>query len=250
MADYQIVYLICIPLIIAAEYRFGRNQLTQNRYDRWFNNLSLGLLNEAILLAAPVFIPLLVAPESTVSPVHPLLATLVVFLILDLTGYWLHRAYHQVNALWRLHRVHHCDLELDYSTTFRHHPGEVVISLVVMYLLMTTLNLEASQVIPYAITVRAVQLFAHSNIRLNARAEAVIHLLVVTPGIHQFHHSQHQLQTDSNFGEVLTIWDRLFGTYTCPRRTKEPTVIGLSEFTSENDQSVVGLLALPLRSTH
>ncbi|NMT65105.1 sterol desaturase family protein [Marinobacter orientalis] len=247
MATYQILYLIGIPLIIAAEYRFARNKLFQDRYDRWFSNLSLGFINEAVLLASPVMIPLLLLPESHSSTLHPLLAALVAFLVLDLAGYWLHRAYHHFRATWRLHRVHHCELELDFSTTFRHHPGEVIISLLVIYLVMATLALTPAQVIPYMVAVRAAQLLAHSNIRLNARAEALINLLFVTPGTHQFHHSRHQPQTDSNFGEVLTVWDRMFGTYTCPGSCPAPASFGLEEFSEVRDQRLGSLLLLPLR---
>ncbi|MFN2362013.1 MAG: sterol desaturase family protein [Marinobacter sp.] len=248
MATYQLLYLISIPLIIAAEHRFARNKLLLDRYDRWFNNLSLGFISEAVLLASPVLIPLLLLPESSPSHLHPLLGALAAFLILDLAGYWLHRTYHHFGALWRLHRVHHSDLELDYSTTFRHHPGEVVVSLLVIYLVMATLALTPAQVIPYVIAVKAAQLLAHSNIRLGAHTEPLINLLFVTPGTHQFHHSRHQLQTDSNFGEVLTIWDRLFGTYTCPRNTREPAAFGLDEFSEARDQRLGALLMLPLRS--
>lgn len=249
MATYQILYLISIPLIIAAEYRFTRNELLRDRYDRWFNNLSLGLINEAVLLASPVLIPLLLLTEPPSPYLHPLLAALAAFLVLDLAGYWLHRAYHHFGAFWRLHRVHHSDLELDYSTTFRHHPGEVLVSLLVIYLVMAVLALTPAQVIPYVIAVKAVQLLAHSNIRLDARTEPLINLLFVTPGTHQFHHSRQQPQTDSNFGEVLTIWDRLFGTYTCPLNSPEPAAFGLDEFSEARHQRLGALLALPLRST-
>ncbi len=248
MATYQILYLISIPLIIAAEYRFARNELFQDRYDRWFNNLSLGFINEAVLLASPVLISLLLLPESPSSHLNPLLGALAAFLVLDLASYWLHRAYHHFGALWRLHRVHHCDLELDYSTTFRHHPGEVVVSLLVIYLVMATLALTPTQVIPYVIAVKAAQLLAHSNIRLGTRTESLINLLFVTPGTHQFHHSRHQPQTDSNFGEVLTVWDRLLGTYTCPRSSPEPAAFGLDEFSEARDQRLGALLVLPIRS--
>lgn len=248
MPTYQILYLISIPLIIAAEYRFARNELVRDRYDRWFNNLSLGFINEAVLLASPVLIPLFLLPGSPTAHLPPLLAALVAFVVLDLSGYWLHRAYHQFSLLWRLHRVHHCDLDLDYSTTFRHHPGEVVVSLLIIYLVMASLALAPSQVIPYVIAVKAAQLLAHANIRLNPRTESLINLLFVTPGTHQFHHSRHQPQTDSNFGEVLTIWDRLFGTYTCPRRVPAPAGFGLDEFAEARHQQLGALLALPLRT--
>lgn len=246
MATYQILYLIGIPLIIAAEYRFARKELIHDRYDRWFSNLSLGFINEAVLLASPVLISLFLLPASP-SILHPLLAALVAFLVLDLAAYWLHRAYHHFHALWRLHRVHHCELELDFSTTFRHHPAEVVVSLLVIYIVMAVLALTPLQVIPYVVAVKTVQLLAHSNIRLNTRAEALINLFFVTPGTHQFHHSTHQPHTDSNFGEVLTLWDRMFGTYTCPRTYPEPSSFGLKEFSNISDQRLGSLLMLPLR---
>lgn len=247
MATYQIVYLIGIPLIVAAEYRFARNELLLDRYDRWFSNLGLGFINEAVLLASPIFFHIFLLPDSPSSILHPALTALVAFLVLDLAAYWLHRAYHQFHGLWRLHRVHHCELELDFSTTFRHHPGEVVFSLLVIYLVMATLALTPLQVLPYIIVVRTAQLLAHSNIRLNVRAEALINMLFVTPGTHQFHHSRHQPQTDSNFGEVLTIWDRLFGTYTCPRKSPEPASFGLNEFSEARHQRLGSLLMLPMR---
>ncbi|PXX91612.1 hypothetical protein DIT71_06935 [Marinobacter vulgaris] len=246
MATYQILYMIGIPLIIAAEYRFARKELIHDRYDRWFSNLSLGFINEAVLLASPVLISLFLLPASA-SILHPLLAALVAFLALDLAAYWLHRAYHHFHALWRLHRVHHCELELDFSTTFRHHPAEVVVSLLVIYIVMAALALSPLQVIPYVVAVKTVQLLAHSNIRLNTRAEALINLFFVTPGTHQFHHSTHQPHTDSNFGEVLTVWDRIFGTYTCPRAYPEPSSFGLKEFSNISDQRLGSLLMLPLR---
>lgn len=247
MAAYQILYLISIPLVVAAEYRFTRNEPVRDRYDRWFNNLSLGFINEALLLASPVWISLFLLPESPSPRLNPLLAALIAFLVLDLVSYWLHRAYHHFSALWRLHRVHHCDLELDYSTTFRHHPGEVLVSLLVIYLLIATLALAPSQVIPYVIAVKAAQLLAHSNIRLNTRAESLINLLFVTPGTHQYHHSRQQPETDSNFGEVLTVWDRLFGTYTCPLCSPAPSGFGLNEFSEASDQQLGALLAMPVR---
>ncbi|KPP97633.1 sterol desaturase family protein [Marinobacter sp. HL-58] len=247
MATYQILYLICIPLILAAECRFSRRALIHDRFDRWFNNLSLGFINEAVLLASPVLIPVLLLPASSSSSLHPIAGALIAFLILDLASYWLHRAHHHFRALWRLHRIHHCDLELDFSTTFRHHPGEVIVSLVVIYIVMATLSLTPLQVIPYVVALKVTQLLAHSNIRLDARAESLINLVFVTPGSHQFHHSRLQPQTDSNFGEVLTIWDRVFGTFTCPRRHPEPDSFGLAEFAEADDQRLGSLLTLPLR---
>lgn len=246
MAGYQIVYLLCIPFIIAAEYFFTRTPLGQSRHDRWLVNASLGFINEALLLASPVWLPLVI-PTSAPALLPPLVGVLLTFLLLDLALYWIHRAYHGWGLLWRLHRVHHCDLDLDFTTSFRHHPVEVLATLLVISVLMKGLALDPVQVIPYLVTARLVQLLAHANIRLGDRTTRLVRRLLVTPDVHQIHHSSQQQQTDSNFGEVLTIWDRLFGTYTSPATLPEPPQVGLSQFRSVGDQRLGALLGLPLR---
>jgi sterol desaturase/sphingolipid hydroxylase (fatty acid hydroxylase superfamily) len=247
MTDYQVVYLICIPIIIAAEYRFARNELAHDRYDRWFNNVSLGFINEAFLLASPLLIGFLLLPQPATPSLPSLWGAVAAFLVLDLAAYWLHRAYHRISLLWRLHRIHHSDLDLDFSTTFRHHPCEVIVSMLVIYLVMSALAVTPLQVIPYVIAVKMTQLLAHSNIRLDDRFEKLMNVLLVTPHTHQIHHSRWQPQTDSNFGEVFTLWDRLFGTYTSPTAVPRPKQFGLAEFRSAEDQRVGALLSLPLR---
>lgn len=244
MTDYQIVYLLCIPLIIAAEYRFGRRPVGENRQDRWLTNLSLGFINEAVLLASPVWLVLLL-PTAETALLPSVWGALLAFVLLDLTLYWVHRGYHGVGLLWRLHRVHHSDLDLDFTTSFRHHPGEIIATLVVIYALMAGFGFSPLQVAPYLVAARLVQLLAHANLQLGAGIDTFIQALVVTPDVHQVHHSTHQPETDSNYGEVLTVWDRLFGTYTPP--TSVPAQIGLKEFREPQDQGIVALLTLPLK---
>ncbi|MDX1633083.1 MAG: sterol desaturase family protein [Marinobacter sp.] len=242
----QSLYLICIPLIIAAEYCFARNQLGESRQDRWLTNVSLGFINEAVVLASPVWIALLLpTPEAALLP--GLWGALLAFVLMDLFLYWLHRGYHAFGLMWRLHRVHHCDLDLDFTTSFRHHPGEVVANLVIIYALMAGFGFSPLQVAPYLVFARLVQLVAHANIRLESRTSRLLQALLVTPDVHEIHHSPHQPLTDSNYGEVLTIWDRLFGTFTAPRPLTGPVNIGLAEFRAVDDQRLGALLRQPLR---
>lgn len=246
MSDYQILYLICIPLIIAAEYRFARNPRGKSLQDRWLTNVSLGFINEAVLLASPIWLSLLL-PTAETALFPAVFGTLLAFVLFDLMLYWMHRAYHSLGPLWRLHRVHHCDLDLDFTTSFRHHPVEVIVTLMITYALMAGFGLSPLQVAPYLVTARLVQLLAHANIRLGKTANQWLPAVLVTPDVHQIHHSTHQPQTDSNFGEVLTVWDRMFGTYTPPEPATRPREIGLTEFRSVEDQHLGALLRLPLR---
>lgn len=252
MQLYEIVYLLCIPLLIAAEVLFARNQLTRARYERWFNNVTVGLINEAIRYSSPVVVSalLIYAGSLTLDDASAgltLTGALFAFLLLDFFAYWLHRINHYVHLLWRLHRLHHSDVDVDFSTTFRHHPGEYVVSLVVILAVMLVFRLSPAEIIPYVIAHRFVEIFSHSNIRLNPRLDACLALVIVTPRVHQIHHSAARPETDSNFGQVLTWWDRLFGTFTSPGRVSRPARFGLERFRSVEDERLVALLSQPFK---
>lgn len=268
MALYEIIYLSAIPLVIAAEHLFARNTLTRDRYDRWLNNMGFGFINEVIRLSSPiVFSALLIeyrggtaenAAESAIESaiesaafgmalLPPLAGLAAAFLLFDFGLYWLHRMNHQIHLLWRLHRTHHSDVNLDFSTTFRHHPGEFVVSLVIIFFAMAALGLTAEQVIPYFVVLRFVELFAHSNIGLSPRLDSTLATVIVTPGVHQIHHSGHQPETDSNYGQVLTLWDRLFGTFISPNHLPVPEQFGLTQFRSAEEQRLLPLLIQPFR---
>ncbi len=250
MALYDVVYLSVIPLVVLAEYRFARTVLSEDRYDRWLNNVGFGCINELIRFTVPVLLSMLLikAPEGAGSGHWRSVAGVVAaFLVLDFGLYWLHRINHRVRLLWRFHRTHHSDLNLDASTTFRHHPGELILNLVMVTLAMVGLGLTVTQIVPYLVISRFVELFAHSNLRVNPRLDAWLATVIVTPRVHQIHHSEFQPETDSNYGQVLTWWDRLFGTFTAPSTQPQPSRFGLEDCRSAEDQRWLSLLSQPFR---
>lgn len=166
-------------------------------------------------------------------------------LALDFGEYWRHRFMHAVPFLWRFHRVHHSDPVMETSTTLRNHPLQLIVILVPRALLIFLLGLSPLIVGVHALVALAAQLFHHSNLRLNPTLSMLLGLVIVTPDQHYMHHAREQKYTDSQYGVLFIFWDKLFGTLlTGPGRDK--LALGLSEFDSEFDQSIVGMLASPL----
>lgn len=140
------------------------------------------------------------------------LAIILSFLACDLCGYVFHRASHRVAWLWRLHRVHHSDSDMDLTTYFRSHPAEVALALAIKYVLIIALGLHPLALLLYGVTKQVTMTLGHANIVPRPQLSRLASMLFVSPAFHQIHHSALRPETDSNYGEVLTIWDRLLGT--------------------------------------
>jgi sterol desaturase/sphingolipid hydroxylase (fatty acid hydroxylase superfamily) len=180
------------------------------------------------------------------APVPPAAAAALTILAWSLVNYWLHRAFHRWPWLWRLHRVHHSDTAVDLSTGFRNHPGEVVAVALLRAALAVALGLSVPGLIAYEAAAFAAVMWSHANLRLPAAADRALRWLLVTPAMHHVHHSAERRQTDSNYGELLSVWDRLFGTY---RRSDAASIaesrLGLDE-DSEGAASLRRQLLSPL----
>ena len=163
------------------------------------------------------------------SPAHLLAA----FLALDLLLYALHRASHHLPLLWRFHRLHHSDTMLDIGSSWRHHPVEMIIAGLVVGLAAAISGISTTEIGLYAAAAEIVQILAHANIRLHGRAMSALSYVVITPNLHHLHHAPDQADTDTNYGEVLSVWDRLFGTFNA--RPGAPAVFGLHPSAPEND---------------
>ena len=164
--------------------------------------------------------------------------------LLDLIAYASHRSRHAVGPLWAAHRTHHTDVDVDVSTTFRHHPLDVVALNLTTAVAIAVLGIGAGAVAVMAVLTPIIGVAAHGRVRLPAEVERAIGLVLQTPGLHRTHHSPRRQQTDSNFGLVLTAWDRLFGTYCAPDWSRP---VGLDTVDLDQRQSVGALLAEPWR---
>lgn len=167
--------------------------------------------------------------------------------LLDLAIYAQHRAFHELRWLWPLHRVHHSDVEFDVTTGLRFHPAELIVSMLYKAAVVALLGAPALAVLLFEIALSSFALLTHANLRLAPALERALRAVLVTPDLHRTHHSTHRDEHDSNYGNTLSIWDRLFRSYT--RASREPQRemrIGLNEFRLPASQSLPALLTQPL----
>jgi sterol desaturase/sphingolipid hydroxylase (fatty acid hydroxylase superfamily) len=150
--------------------------------------------------------------------------------VYSLTVYLIHLIEHKIPLLWRLHRVHHLDTQLDVSTSQRHHPLELIVNVLILVGVTIIYGLSPSIVIIYASIEAIIDFFSHANVRLPESVDRIVRWVFVTPNMHSLHHSSHQPETDSNYGTVFTVWDRLFRTYRAePTSGYKKLQIGLKE---------------------
>jgi sterol desaturase/sphingolipid hydroxylase (fatty acid hydroxylase superfamily) len=177
------------------------------------------------------------------------LAIPVAVVIFDLTIYWQHRLMHMIPLLWRMHRVHHCDTGFDVTTGVRFHPLEIVLSMGIKLALIWLLGPHPLAVLIFELLLATGALFTHADFALPKTLDRRLRWLIVTPSMHRIHHSTWQPETDSNYGFHLSIWDRLFHSYTTePRNNEREMPIGLNEFRDNTDQGLLALLLNPFRT--
>jgi sterol desaturase/sphingolipid hydroxylase (fatty acid hydroxylase superfamily) len=150
-------------------------------------------------------------------------------LLLDLTIYLQHRLFHALPWLWRIHRVHHADPEVDVSTALRFHPIESVLSMLLKTGVVVSFGLPPLGVLIFEIALNAAAMFNHANASLPPRWERWIRFAIVTPDMHRIHHSRHIAEANRNFGFCVPWWDRVFGSYRAPGRTSFASSVGLPD---------------------
>ncbi len=168
--------------------------------------------------------------------------------ILDLAIYLQHVLFHAVPALWRLHRMHHADLEFDVSTGLRFHPIEILLSMLIKFAVVAALGASPLAVLIFELLLSATSMFNHGNVRIPSGIDRVLRWLVVTPDMHRVHHSIRSPETNSNFGFNLPWWDRLFGTYRPqPAAGHEAMTIGIEQFRDTRELGLDRMLLQPFR---
>ncbi len=231
-----------------------RRRLSASKGSRWLANLGIlvvGTVVVRILFPAATVGMALVASERGWGLLNnlglaPAVSIVVSVLVLDLVIYLQHVMFHAVPALWRLHMVHHADVDFDCTTGLRFHPLEFLLSMVIKLSAVALLGPPAVAVIIFEVVLNATSIFNHGNVRLPEAVDRVLRLFVVTPDMHRVHHSVETVETNSNFGFNLPWWDRLLGTYRGqPEDGHEAMTIGLDQFRDWRRQNLGWLLALP-----
>lgn len=238
------------------EWLAPRRTLTTSKSRRWRANLGIVFLDTiTVRLIVPTTAVgmALLAQQRGWGLLNNLdlpgwLALLTGVLALDCVIYLQHVMFHAVPALWRLHMMHHSDLDFDVTAGVRFHPIEIVLSMGIKLAAIVVLGPPALAVLIFEVALNAVTLFNHGNVRLPARLDRVLRLFVVTPEMHRVHHSNLPRETNSNFGFSFPWWDRLFGTYRAqPKFGHLGMTIGLDQFRDPDTLNFSQLLLQPFR---
>ncbi|MHB1348403.1 MAG: sterol desaturase family protein [Desulfobulbaceae bacterium] len=231
-----------------------RRSLSQSKRVRWANNLGLTLLNTFLLrLVFPVAAAGIALHAANRGwgllnglPLPGLLGGVLALLFLDLAIYSQHLLFHKVPLLWRLHRMHHTDLDLDVTSGFRFHPLEILLSMAIKMGIVVSIGAPAWSVILFEVLLNGTSLFNHANIALPLQADRLLRLAIVTPDMHRVHHSVIIRETDSNFGFNFPWWDRLFGTYRAqPAAGHTKMALGLANYRDAKWLKLRWMLAVP-----
>ncbi|MCY3877937.1 MAG: sterol desaturase family protein [Rhodobacteraceae bacterium] len=218
------VFIGLFALLAGLESLWPRRQRTHARRRRWATNWAIVIVDSVALRAMAVFMPLLAvgaamdAYRLELGALNSLdwpfwLETLLAVLILDFVIWGQHLATHKIPVLWRLHRVHHADVDIDVTTAIRFHPIEVALSMLLKIATVYLLGPSAVAVILFEIILNGTAMFNHANLRLPLWLDRIVRLVLVTPDMHRVHHSIHRSEHDANYGFALSVWDRAFGTY-------------------------------------
>lgn len=244
------LFVALLAIFAVAEALFPRRQRTQLQSKRWFGNLGLLFIGSItarwLLPVAPVAMAIW-SQDQGVGLLNQFalpawISGVLAFLALDLLIYGQHRVFHQVPVLWRLHRMHHTDLDLDVSSGVRFHPIEILLSLIIKVCAVWILGAPPLAVLIFEIVLNGTAMFNHANIALPRPIDAFLRLAIVTPDMHRIHHSVREEETNSNFGFNIPWWDRLFGTYRGdPKDGQTGLSLGLPIF---RDDRAIGLLPL------
>lgn len=250
------VFIGVLAVMAFLEAVFPRRQRVQKRSARWTTNLGLIVIDTiALRLALPIVaMGMAVIAETRgwglLNQVSwPLWVELIIAIaVLDMLIYWQHVASHHIPLLWRLHKVHHADRDIDVTTGIRFHPIEIILSMVYKIVCIVLLGPAVAAVFLFEVILNACAMFNHANVRLPLWLDQFIRVFLVTPDMHRVHHSTIVKETNSNYGFSLSIWDRLFGSYIAqPREGHDGMTIGLAEYQDKGPSSLLWTLIIPFR---
>ena len=243
-------------LVAVWEIAMPRRRLSQPRWLRWYGNFGIVILNTMIVRLlfplAPVGLAVLVESRGwgilNLVALPLWLEIAVTLVVLDLVIYLQHAMFHFVPVLWRLHRMHHADLDVDVTTGSRFHPVEIILSVLLKMVAVIVIGPPAVAVVVFDVVLNGTSMFNHGNVRLPPGLDRVLRWFVVTPDMHRLHHSDLPAETNSNFGFNLPWWDRLFGTYRAqPGLGHEAMTLGLDIFRKPGELHLHRMLIQPLR---
>jgi len=247
-----IIYIVLFLIILAAEYLFPLRSRTQSFITRFLINISLSVISYIVIffIVSPAAKSAMgFSAEENFGLLYlfdlPVWAEgIIAFLLMDLAFYYWHLANHKVPILWRFHNVHHIDPDLDVTTSFRFHFGEIALSAIFRIVQVSLIGISPAAYIIYEFCFTANTMFQHSNVKLPIKFEGILNLFIVTPRMHAIHHSQYRVETDSNYSTVFSWWDRLHKSIRL-NVPHDKIVIGIPAYVKRDDNKIRNLLLLP-----
>lgn len=251
-------FLGLFVLFTAIETWAPRKRRVQGRTARWTTNFAIIVIDALTTRAMAVFLPLLAVGAALDAAAQGWgmlnwlalpgwVSVLLAVLILDLAIWFQHLVFHKVPLLWRLHRVHHADRDIDVSTALRFHPIEIAASMLIKIGVVYVIGAPAWGVVLFEVILNGSAMFNHANMRLPLGVDRVVRSVLVTPDMHRVHHSVHRHEADSNYGFCLSIWDRIFGTYTDQPQDGHDGMVNGLQWQDERPSKLGWSLLLPFR---
>lgn len=247
-------FITILVIMGSAESLWPRRPLAMPKGQRWFSNISVSVLStllvRLVLPLAPTGLALYCAEHQwgffNQTPLPNWLTIPASVLLLDMIIYWQHVLFHKRPMLWRIHRMHHADVDIDASTGIRFHPIEIGLSMIIKLSAILLLGPPVIAVIAFEVLLNGCALFNHANVRLPLGLDAWLRLLVVTPDMHRVHHSTNMREANMNFGFNFPWWDRIFGTYKAqPDLGHTGMNIGLNIFRDPEFVRLFRMLTIP-----
>lgn len=255
------VFIIVLLALALVERARPRRRLTLAREHRWFTNLSIVALDGLLVRAmASLSVPLAAVAAAAYAQSAGIglfnvldwpaaIKFAIALIVLDFAIWLQHVLSHKIPVLWRLHRVHHADRDIDVTTALRFHPLEIGLSMLWKIGWVLALGPSPWAVIVFEVALNAFAMFSHANIALPPSADRVLRTIIVTPDMHRVHHSVERAEHDSNYGFNLSIWDRLLGTYVAqPEKGHENMTIGLKPYQTDQPGRLGWSLLLPFEN--
>ena len=250
-------FILVFAAVALLEVSAPRRNLRDSRANRWTTNLGIVVIDS---LTVRLLVPLAAVGTAAfaasngygllnVVDVPSWLAFLTALVVLDFAIWLQHFAAHKIPLLWRLHQMHHADIDFDVSTALRFHPIEILLSMAWKMLVVMAIGAPVGAVIVFEIVLNAMAMFNHGNFRLPLALDRMLRTVVVTPDFHRVHHSVIRSETDSNYGFNLSVWDRIFGTYRAqPRDGHSGMTIGLNDYQSKAPSGLLWCLMMPFQN--
>lgn len=258
LTSEPVIRIACFAgvLIVMAVFEIvaPRRELVLAKHKRWFTNLGIVVVDT---VALRVLFPVLAVGIAEIAAARgwgllawtdlPVwLEIVIAVVLLDLAIYGQHVASHKVPILWRVHKVHHADRDIDVTTGLRFHPIEICLSMLYKFVVIIALGAPALAVFIFEVLLNGTAMFNHSNVKLPGALDRIVRTVIVTPDMHRVHHSIIQREHDTNYGFNLSVWDRLFRTYTDqPKFGHDGMTIGLAPYQTEKPARLDWALALP-----